>query len=275
MNSGWPDGAGPVLRLCSWNINSVRLRLPLLQRLVQEAAPDVICLQETKCPDPLFPAVDCAAFGYPHQALAGMKGYNGVAILSRHPLQEIRVHDWGGKQDCRHISARVAGLTVHSLYIPAGGDEPDPAVNPKFAYKLGYLSAVAEGLRALHSPEDPAVLMGDFNVAPLPSDVWNHRRMLRIITHTPVEVDHLHRLQASSGWVDAAREFIPPDTRISTWWSYRAADWRAADKGRRLDHIWVTPVLKSRLAGYQVLSDGRDWAPPSDHAPVLLDLRQP
>lgn len=261
-----------VLRLCSWNINSVRLRLPLLQRLAQTEAPDVICLQETKCPDPLFPALDCGALGYPYQALAGMKGYNGVAILSRYPLEDVRVHDWGNRQDCRHISARVCGVAVHSLYIPAGGDEPDPEKNPKFAYKLAYLTAVASGLSALHRPEDPAVLMGDFNIAPLPSDVWDHRKMLRVITHTPVEVDHLRQVQDSCGWVDAAREFVPSQQRLSTWWSYRAADWRAADKGRRLDHIWVTPALKPRLSGYAVLTEGRDWDPPSDHAPLLLDL---
>lgn len=262
----------PTLRFCSWNINSVRLRLPLLHRLAQGAAPDVICLQETKCPDALFPALDCAAVGYPHQAVAGMKGYNGVAILSRHPLSDIQVHDWGGRQDCRHISARVAGITVHSLYIPAGGDVPDAAQNPKFAYKLGYVLAAAAGLSGVHTADDPAILMGDFNIAPLPSDVWDHRKMLRTITHTPIEVDHLHRLQASCDWVDAAREFVPHQTRLSTWWSYRAADWRAADKGRRLDHAWVTPVLRPRLAAYAVLTEGRDWDPPSDHAPLLLDV---
>lgn len=263
------------MRLISWNINSVRLRLPILERLVRETEPDVVCLQETKCPDSAFPTDAIAALGYPHQAIAGMKGYNGVAIISRLPLTDVRRPDWGGRGDCRHIAARVAGLTVHSLYIPAGGDIPDPEINPKFAYKLAYLRAVTAGLTEWHSNNDPAVLMGDFNVAPLPNDVWDHRKLVRVVTHTPLEVEHLTAMQDGAAWVDSARVFVPADRPVFTWWSYRAADWRAANKGRRLDHAWVTPVLRGRLRDCSVLDGARDWDPPSDHAPVILDLAPP
>ncbi|MBZ0324829.1 MAG: exodeoxyribonuclease III, partial [Alphaproteobacteria bacterium] len=112
----------------------------------------------------------------------------------------------------------------------------------------------------------------DLNVAPLETDVWSHKQLLNVVSHTPVEVDHLDRLQASLGWIDAVRHFIPPENRLYSWWSYRARDWSASDRGRRLDHIWVTPDLRETLAGARVLRDVRGWDQPSDHAPVVCDL---
>jgi exodeoxyribonuclease-3 len=116
------------------------------------------------------------------------------------------------------------------------------------------------------------VLLGDLNIAPLETDVWNHRALLKVVSHTPVEVEALLDLQASHGWIDAVRRFIPPSERLYTWWSYRAQDWAASDRGRRLDHIWITPPLAARLRAARVLRRARGWPQPSDHVPVTVDL---
>ncbi|TAN56956.1 MAG: exodeoxyribonuclease III [Magnetospirillum sp.] len=260
------------MRIVTWNINSLRLRLGLLEEVVAALAPDVICLQETKVADPLFPADSCRDLGFPHQAYHGMKGYNGVAILSRLPLEDIRRFERAGRADCRHLAARVAGLDVHSLYIPAGGDVADPDFNPKFAHKLAFIDELAEWLAAGFRADQPILLAGDFNVAPLETDVWSHRQLLGVVSHTPVEIEGLARLQASLGWVDAVRHFVPPSQHLYTWWSYRSPDWTRNDRGRRLDHVWVTPVLADRLRGTLVAREIRAWGQPSDHVPVLVDL---
>ncbi len=260
------------MRLLTWNINSLRLRLPLLAEVVATLRPDVVCLQETKVPDPLFPADACRALGFPHLAHRGMKGYNGVAILSRLPLSEVRTPDRCGRADCRHLIATVAGLEVHCLYVPAGGDVPDPALNPRFAHKLEFLRDLSTWYGQAYAPGQPMVLAGDFNVAPLETDVWSHRQLLRVVSHTPVEVELLGGLQRSLGWVDAVRAFVPPAEPLYTWWSYRSPDWARNDRGRRLDHVWVTPVLAPALRGTRVVRDCRSWTQPSDHVPVVVDL---
>jgi exodeoxyribonuclease-3 len=165
------------------------------------------------------------------------------------------------------------GVEVHSLYVPAGGDEPDPVVNDKFAHKLRFLDELTAWMPGAIAPDRPVVLAGDLNIAPLESDVWNHRALLDVVSHTPVEVGRLGAMQASVGWVDAVRRFVPEPERVYTWWSYRASDWEASDRGRRLDHVWVTPALAPRLTGHKVLRAARGWAPkPSDHVPVIVDI---
>jgi exodeoxyribonuclease III len=269
------------MRIATWNINSVRLRLELVLAFLEEYAPDVLCLQETKCPDEFFPAAAFAERGYVHQHFQGMKSYNGVAILSRLPLETPLNHDRAGKQDCRHISATLTGhnIDVHCLYIPAGGDEPDTTINEKFAHKLGFVDeltawwpqAMAAGGGAPGSRRMIAV--GDFNIAPLEHDVWSHKQLLRVVSHTPIEVEKLDAMQRSIGWVDAVRHFVTADQKLYSWWSYRARDWDTADRGRRLDHIWVTPALKDTLKGTQTIRAMRGRDPkPSDHVPVMIDL---
>ncbi len=261
------------LRLATWNINSVRLRLGLLGRLAAEARPDIICLQETKARDAHFPHAEIEALGYRHRAVRGMPGYNGVAILSRLPLESTGGRDWCGLEDCRHVSARLrGGLEIHNFYVPAGGDEPDPETNPKFAHKLRFLDAMTSWFRRARGSGRRLVLVGDLNIAPLEHDVWSHKQLLDVVSHTPIEVEKLARIQASLAWVDAIRHFVPPPERIYSWWSYRARDWAAADRGRRLDHIWVTPDLVPQLKSATILKSVRGWATPSDHAPVLATL---
>ncbi len=261
------------MKLVTWNINSLRLRLPLLRRLIETHAPDVLCLQETKVPDSLFPRRDIEALGYPHIVHRGMKGYNGVAILSRLPLSRAGAETWCGREDCRHVAAQLPdGSELHNFYVPAGGDVPDPEANDKFAHKLRFLEEMAAWFPRRRRRDTPMILAGDLNIAPLESDVWSHRQLLKVVSHTPIEVEKLGAVQDSLGWVDAVRHFIPPPQRLYTWWSYRARDWAKSDRGRRLDHIWVTPALAGRLRTAEVLRAARGWPRASDHVPVLVEL---
>ena len=261
------------MRIATWNINSVRLRIASLARLAQESGADAICLQETKCPDDKFPVQEIAEMGYPHQVIRGMKSYNGVAILSRLPLAGTDGRDWCGRQDCRHVSATLpGGIELHNFYVPSGGDVPDPEANDKFAHKLEFLCELAQWWREIAKPRARRVMVGDFNVAPLEADVWSHKQLLDVVSHTPVEVEHLDAVRAAHDWRDAVRHFVPATEKLYSWWSYRARDWRASDRGRRLDHIWVTPALLRKLAGAEILKDARDWPKASDHAPVIVEL---
>jgi exodeoxyribonuclease-3 len=261
------------MRLTTWNVNSVRLRLDLLPALIEATRADVLCLQETKVVDEAFPRQAFAALGYTHQLLSGQKNHHGVAILSRLPLRDAGKRAWCAKDDCRHVFATLeSGLEIHNFYVPAGGDEPDPAANPKFAHKLDFLREMAAWFAARRGRRAPLLLAGDLNIAPLETDVWSHSQLLKVVSHTPIEVELLGKVMASYAFVDAVRRFIPPQERLYTWWSYRAADWAQSDRGRRLDHIWVAPALASRLKSAHVHRPARDWRPPSDHVPVTLEL---
>ncbi len=261
------------MRIATWNINSVRLRLAGLARLVEEARPDVICLQETKVSDEHFPREAVEALGYEHLLIRGMKVYNGVAILSRLPLAEPGWHNWCGRDDARHVFATLpGGVELHNVYVPAGGDVPDTEANEKFAHKLRFMTEMAKWWEARRGDGARVVLAGDLNVAPLETDVWSHTQLLKVVSHTPVEVEHYDRIVAACGWVDAVRDFIPPERKLFTWWSYRALDWNASDRGRRLDHVWVTPALVGAMRGAEVLRSARGWDTPSDHVPVIVDL---
>jgi exodeoxyribonuclease-3 len=245
----------------------------LVERLADEAAPDVICLQETKTIDDTFPRKAFADKGYKHQHILGMKSYNGVAIMSRLPLSDAGHQHWQGRQDCRHVFATLPnGTEIHCVYVPAGGDIPDPVANDKFAHKLGFLDDCAAWWKK-HKGKKSQILVGDFNVAPLEHDVWSHRQMIDVVSHTPVEVEKLSAWMKSNNWVDAVRHFVPPEEKLYSWWSYRAADWEASNRGRRLDHIWVTPDLKPSLKKHHILREARGWEPkPSDHVPVMVEI---
>jgi exodeoxyribonuclease-3 len=261
------------VRITSWNVNSVRPRLGGLERLVRALDPDVLCLQETKVRDDAFPLADLEALGFRHHVLHGQAAYHGVAAFAKLPIEDASTIAWCGKDDCRHLRLRLPGnLELHNLYVPAGGRIPDPEINGKFAHKLEFLAALTEWFRTGFDAERRAVLLGDLNIAPLATDVWNHRALLKVVTHTPGEVAALTALQAAHRWIDAVRRFIPPAQRLFTWWSYLARDWQATDRGRRLDHIWVTPTLADGLRGAQVLRAARGWPQPSDHVPVTVDL---
>lgn len=258
------------LRLLSWNCNSIRARLSHAERLLDSYQPDIVCLQETKVADPLFPLKSFEQRGYTHVALRGQRMHHGVAILSRLPFDQQFSLNWCGKTDARHIAVRLAnGTEVHNFYVPAGGDVPDPEANPRFEHKLAFLDeliAWAPGQTA------PTILVGDLNVAPLERDVWSHKQMLKVVSHTPPETERLNRFLAANAWVDAMRHQVPPDQPLFTWWSYRARDWRASNRGRRLDHLWLSETLMPAFGRMAVIDEARDWDKPSDHAPVLLDM---
>ena len=263
------------MRIVTWNINSVRLRLDLIAELVRQVKPDVLCLQEIKVVNELFPTAALAEMGFTHQAVAGMKSYNGVAILSRLKMDVEDAPDWCSRGDCRHlqvrIKARAGAIELHDFYVPAGGDVPDRAANPKFAHKLDFV-AEATNWFAARGQRERTIIVGDLNIAPLENDVWSHKQLLDVVSHTPIEVEHLLAWQRT-GFVDAVRHFVPETEKLYTWWSYRNQDWQVSNRGRRLDHIWVTPDLRPKLKRYEILQDARSWPQTSDHVPVMVELR--
>jgi exodeoxyribonuclease-3 len=263
------------IRVATWNINSVRLRVRQVVRFLRRWQPDVLCLQETKCPKAEFPSAAFAKLGYRHSVCHGQPGYHGVAILSRLSFGEAYSKQFCGKDDARHLAVRLSGrqaLWIHSLYVPAGGDDPNPEANRKFAHKLAFLDELADWLPETRKRSVPVVLTGDLNVAPLENDVWSHRQLLNVVSHTPVETSRLNALQAAGRWIDVVREHVPPERKLYTWWSYRARDWTLSDRGRRLDHIWVDPLLAGSCEAVDVVRVARGWARPSDHVPVIATL---
>ncbi|WP_417742152.1 exodeoxyribonuclease III [Salipiger sp.] len=253
--------------LATWNINSVRLREALVCKLLTEEAPDVLCLQECKSPVEKIPMEAFRALGYGHVVARGQKGYNGVAILSKLPLRDVGDRDFAGLGHARHVAAELEnGVTVHNFYVPAGGDVPDREVNEKFGQKLDYLAEMRDVFR--EDAPKKSVLVGDLNIAPREDDVWSHKQLLKVVSHTPVEVEALAQAQEAGNWVDITRKDIP-EGQLYSWWSYRARDWDAADKGRRLDHVWATPDIAGAAHSSRVLRAARGWEKPSDHAPVF------
>lgn len=262
-------------RITTWNINSVRLRIDLVARFLKTVQPDVLCLQETKCPDDAFPLKRFRRLGYEHTALNGQKGYHGVAVISRVPFDSFDAQSFCGKTDCRHVSVVLGEraklrepVTLHNFYVPAGGDEPDPEINPKFQHKLAFLDEMRAhaGLRPQGSQR--AILVGDLNVAPLEHDVWSHKQMIKVVSHTPVECEKFTAARNAGNWIDVMRVHTPEPEKLYTWWSYRAQDWRESDRGRRLDHIWTSDALADRVSEIRIARNYRGANRPSDHVPV-------
>ena len=253
--------------LATWNINSVRLREGLVLRLLAEESPDILCLQECKSPVESIPLGKFQDLGYRYIVARGQKGYNGVAILSKLPLMDAGDRDFAQLGHARHVAARLEnGVTIHNVYVPAGGDIPDRDQNEKFGQKLDFLTEMRDWCR--WEKPDRAILVGDLNIAPREDDVWDHKALLKIVSHTPVEVEHLGAVMEAGGWSDVTRADIPAG-RLYSWWSYRSPDWDAADKGRRLDHIWATADIAGAAHSSRILRATRGWTQPSDHAPVF------
>ena len=264
------------LRIVTWNVNSVRLRADHIASFVAETQPDVLCLQEIKCQGHEFPREAFEQMGLPHLAIRGQKGWHGVATASRLPFEPGP--DWTPCREghARSVSVVVEGVEIQNFYVPAGGDLPDRQANAKFDHKLDFLEtmtrqATRQGAKA------PLVIVGDLNVAPGEFDVWSHRQMLKVVSHTPIEIEAMARLKASADFIDLVREAVPDPQKLFSWWSYRAADFRASGRGLRLDHIWITPALRaaamaSGRAVARVHDDVRAWDRPSDHAPVSAEL---
>lgn len=265
--------------LATWNINSVRLRLPLVARFLEEQAPDVLCLQEIKCRDEQFPAAEFRKLGYAHQAIYGLKGYHGVAILARYPFARQERHLFCGKDDGRALTigfdeGLLAGIEIANFYVPAGGDIPDPVANERFAHKLAFLDEFAAWSSKRKTKGAHTLLVGDLNVAPLEHDVWSHKQLLNIVSHTPIEVEKFNTILKAGDWVDVMRAFVPAEEKLYTWWSYRAQDWRASNRGRRLDHVWASRGLEGTWRNMVIDEKARDWERPSDHVPVIVHFER-
>jgi exodeoxyribonuclease-3 len=264
--------------IATWNINSIRLRLPMVLDFIAQHRPDVIMFQEIKCTDDQFPRNAFVEAGYLHMAVHGQKGYHGVAIVSKFPLTDVSSRVFCEIPESRHVSALTnfghGPVTLHDFYIPAGGDEPDPEINPKFKHKMGFLSELTDWF-AEASFERGHIIAGDFNIAPHENDVWNHKQLLKVVSHTPIEIDALNGIQNGGyGWTDLIRKHIPYDQKLYSWWSYRGKEWDTSDRGRRLDHIWSTADVAEHCIGAEILRPWRGMTEkPSDHVPVIAHFR--
>jgi exodeoxyribonuclease-3 len=258
------------LKIASWNINSVRARAAIVEQFLKTEQPDILCLQETKVIDGDFPQAMFHRLGYDHIILCGQRMHHGVAIISRLPMREDDRLDFQANGEARHCGVRLeCGIRLENVYVPAGGDVPDRAINPKFGQKLDFIERMTRWSEACCVP---TVLVGDFNVAPLECDVWSHKQLINVVSHTPIEVEALTRLQQSKDWVDLGRHFHPAPGRLHTWWSYRSPDWTKNDRGRRLDHMWATPDVAALAVSHQVHEPCRSWERPSDHVPLVTEF---
>ena len=259
------------ITVATWNINSVRLREAMICRFLEAERPDVLCLQELKSPEELVPTGGFAQLGYRHCVMRGQKAYNGVAIVSRLPLEDCGSLDFLGRGEARHVAAKLEnGIVIQNFYVPAGGPDPDRIINPKFGDKLDFVEAMRKWSEC--AAPKRTVLVGDLNIAPLKDDVWSHRQLLNVVSHTPVEVDLLNSVASAGNWIDVVRRDIP-EGKLYSWWSYRARDWDASDRGRRLDHIWASPDLAAPSHSSRILRHVRGWESPSDHVPVLATFQ--
>lgn len=263
-----------MLRIASWNINSVRLRIETVCRFLSEAKPDVLCLQEIKCRDGEFPAKAFKDAGYKHMHIVGQKGWHGVAIVSRHKIDPVEGPSLCPKKEARVAVAKLDGIEIHNLYVPAGADIPDPEQNPKFKHKLDVLDRMKREYKKRNG-KTPIILVGDLNVAPGEFDVWSHKQLLDVVSHTPAETTRLDAVVQAGGFVDLARRHRPNPEKLFTWWSYRSPDWTKNNRGRRLDHIWASADLaeSSRSEAFHIHVPCRSWPRPSDHVPVVAGLK--
>lgn len=265
-----------TIKISTWNINSVRLRQQLVLDYLAEDNPDILCLQEIKCLPEQFPSQVFIDAGYPHIEISGQKAYHGAATISRIPLERIET-SFCPLDHARHVSTRIMmpdPFELHNFYIPAGGDVADPVVNDKFQHKLDFLAAMnAYFCERFTVGDDGQVIVGDFNIAPHENDVWSHKQLLKVVSHTPLEVDLLNELKRTHDFTDCSRLFADDADKLYSWWSYRAKDVFASNRGRRLDHIWVSPKLKPAAEamgpeGHAILTDWRIKVKPSDHVPL-------
>lgn len=260
------------MKIVSWNINSLRLRIGLLKKFIDLANPDVICLQETKVEDQSFPIFELISYGFNFIEFCGEKSYNGVAILSKFPLlntKKIDILNYGHKRHiCSQIQSPIGDVTIHNFYVPAGGDIADPKINNKFDHKLKFVDWMSDFFSLQNSSQSKIIIVGDFNIAPLEHDVWSHKQMQNVVSHTAIEIEKITKLQNSLGFVDTHRHFVNPHEKLYSWWSYRALEPLKSDRGRRLDHIWISPDLKNYLKSGKIYRDFRLQNQPSDHVPI-------
>ena len=257
------------MKIISWNVNSIRARLEQVFELIKEESPCLLCLQETKIVDNQFPQEPFSELGY-YSYFNGMPSYNGVAILSKNKLTNISSLNFCGKKDARHISAEQNKVELINIYVPAGGDVPDPNLNSKFSHKLTFLDELNKLLKK--KKNKTAIVCGDLNIAPHKDDVWSHKRLQNVVSHTEIERKSLKNIIEENNFTDAIRRFLNPTENIFTWWSYRSPNFEKNNRGRRLDHILVSKDLSSNLKRAKILKNFRKKKKPSDHVPICLEL---
>ena len=259
------------MRIATWNINSVRLRIHHVLRFIKEQNIDVMCLQETKSIDENFPSEDFRKTGMKYQYYRGEKSYNGVAIVSKFELTDPGYVNWCKKNDTRHIYVKINNnIELHNFYVPAGGDEPDISINPKFEHKISFINEMKYYF--LSNTKKNKILVGDLNIAPLEQDVWSHKQLLNVVSHTPIETETLLDFIQTGEWIDIMREFVPHNEKLYSWWSYRNRNWEISNRGRRLDHFWISKNLFSLVKSGVIYKDTRSWEKPSDHVPIIVDI---
>ena len=255
------------MKIATWNVNSVRARVPHLAAWLGRFSPDVVLLQELKCTDADFPVLEIEATGY-KAAFQGQKSYNGVAILAREAIEDVAIGLPGDPQDeqARYIEATVSGVRVASIYLPNGNPNP----GPKFDYKLGFLARLEAHARDLLGRERPTVLGGDYNICPTATDLWDEKAMVGDALVDPLSRAAWRRI-VNQGWTDALRQ-IHPHLRLYSYWDY-FRDRFTHDHGLRIDHLLLSPQAADRLADANIDRSPRGLEKPSDHTPTWIELR--
>lgn len=246
--------------LVTWNVNSVTARLERVRDFLQREQPDVLCLQELKCVDEKFPTEALSTFGY-HIATLGQKTYNGVAVLSKQPLEVVEKGLDPTDPQARFLVVRTYDTLVSSVYVPNG----QAVGSDKYAYKLGWLEKLSAHLRQTYSPKEPFVLAGDFNIAPEDRDVHDPELWRGKILCSDAERAHLTEL-CSFGLHDTYRKHVQEGQKFS-WWDYRMLAF-PKNQGLRIDFVLASEPLYERCTGAEILRDERKGKLPSDHAPV-------
>ncbi|MBN1433745.1 exodeoxyribonuclease III [Candidatus Fermentibacterales bacterium] len=252
-----------TVRIATWNVNSIRARMDSVTRWMEENSPDVMCLQELKVEEEAFPGDVFEGMGYA-VALNAQKTWNGVATMSRHPLEEVRRGFSSGflGEQKRLLTVRTAGITVANAYVPQGGD---PSL-PRFRDKLGFLEELSTEFGGFVDSGKPLLLAGDMNVAPGDDDVFDPVELSGLVGFHPEERKRIRALM-ERGFVDLLRTFRPSG-KVYSWWDYRGAAFRR-DRGMRLDLMLASGPLAAKALDCAVDPAPRKWTKPSDHVPVL------
>jgi exodeoxyribonuclease-3 len=262
------------MKIASWNVNSIKARLPNVLRWLEEAQPDIVGLQELKCVDEAFPRAEIEALGY-NVETHGQKTYNGVALLSKLPLEDVSrgLPDFEDEQS-RYIEAVVStdkgAVRVGCLYLPNGNPTGEDGSDPKYTYKLNWMAALEKHTQTLLGYEEAFILSGDYNVIPTPEDCYNPASWEGDALYRP-ETHAAFRRIVNLGLTEAIASTAQTGDDTYTFWDYQAGAW-PKNNGIRIDHHLMSPLAADMLVGFDIHRHTRDWEKPSDHVPVVIQL---
>ena len=256
-----------AIKIATWNVNSIRVRLPLILSWLAEQQPDIVCLQETKVEDFQFPEQELRAVGY-HSVYHGQKSYNGVAVLSKLPIKKVQYGFFSGfdAENKRLISVEIEDINILNVYVPQG----QTTDSPKFQYKLEFLENLQKEVFSTFSTNDNVVLLGDINIAPDDRDVVSPEEMKDRVSFHPQEHAFLDQLK-NWGLADVYRNFHTED-KLYSWWDFRTRGFEK-NEGMRIDHIWMSKALANRCDSCMIDTNNRSQSKPSDHAPVICNVK--